>query len=271
MTFRVFDVTLLVTELLQSKKNDIADGIHMIESLVELLSSIRQDIDKYHVKWYEEALDLAKKLEIPELKPRTTSKQTFRANHSSVSVSEFYKLSLTIPLIDHLSSELSSRFSSGSLVAYTGLYLVPSKVVTLKNESKCLQDLVLPFFNFYKEDMPNLALLESELELWETYWSTSTTVIPNNVSTALKEIKFDGFSNIKVALRILATLPITSCECERSFSGMRRLKTYNRTTMLEERFNGLALMNFHLDRIPDPQKVITYFSAMKNRRLEFNL
>ena len=55
-TFKIFDFTLLVTELLQSKKNDIADGIHMIESLISLFFSIRKKSDTYHAMWYEEAV-----------------------------------------------------------------------------------------------------------------------------------------------------------------------------------------------------------------------
>ena len=43
-----------------------------------------------------------------------------------------------------------------------------------------------------------------------------------------------GFENIKVILRILGTLPITSCECERSISTLRNLKNYQRSTMVEE-------------------------------------
>ena len=37
---------------------------------------------------------------------------------------------------------------------------------------------------------------------------------------------------------------------------MRRLGNFCRTAMLEERLNGLALMNFHLDRNPEGKKVI---------------
>ena len=37
---------------------------------------------------------------------------------------------------------------------------------------------------------------------------------PNSVASTLKAISFDSFANIKVALRILATLPVTSCECD---------------------------------------------------------
>ena len=219
MTFHVFDLTLLVTQLLQSKKNDIADGIHMIESLISLVSSIRNDVDTYHDKWYQEALELANKVSITESKPRTTSRQLHRANHPSSSISDFYKFSITIPLLNYL-LDLSSRFSQNSLVSYSGLYLVPSKVVSLSKEGKSLKDLLRPFLEFYEDHFPFFHLMENEIDLWERYWLTNNDSCPNNISNTLKSIKFDGFHNIKVALRILGTLPITSCECERSFSAM---------------------------------------------------
>ena len=58
-----------------------------------------------------------------------------------------------------------------------------------------------------------------------------------------KSINFKSFSNIKVCQRILGTLPVTTCTCERSFCSMRRLKTYTRNTMISERLNGIALMH----------------------------
>ena len=40
-------------------------------------------------------------------------------------------------------------------------------------------------------------------------------------------------------------LPVTSCETERSFSTLRRIKIYLLTTMSNERLNGLALLSVH--------------------------
>ena len=40
-------------------------------------------------------------------------------------------------------------------------------------------------------------------------------------------------------------LPITTATTERSFSALRRLKTYLRSTMKEDRLSGLALMDIH--------------------------
>ncbi|XP_046862975.1 uncharacterized protein LOC124456622 [Xenia sp. Carnegie-2017] len=56
------------------------------------------------------------------------------------------------------------------------------------------------------------------------------------------------------------TLPITSCECERSISALRNLKTYQRSTMVEERLNGLALMRIHPEIIPDIERLINMFA-----------
>ena len=40
--------------------------------------------------------------------------------------------------------------------------------------------------------------------------------LPDNVPNTLKSITFSGFQTIKVALRIIGTMLVTSCECERS-------------------------------------------------------
>ena len=50
VTYNIFDYSLLVTELLQSKKNDIADEVGMLESLISLL--IRENCESYHSKWF---------------------------------------------------------------------------------------------------------------------------------------------------------------------------------------------------------------------------
>ena len=103
----------------------------------------------------------------------------------------------------------------------------------------------------------------------DTYWKTFEGSCPSNIATTLKAVNFDGFENIKVILRILGTLPITSCECERSISALRMLKDYKRSTMVEKRLNGLALMNIHQEIVPDTDKVIDKFSV-GNTRLKFN-
>jgi hypothetical protein len=49
-------------------------------------------------------------------------------------------------------------------------------------------------------------------------------------------------------LRLYLTLPVTSCTAERSFSGLRRLKTYLRSTVTQKRLNHIAVLHFHREQ-----------------------
>jgi hypothetical protein len=49
-------------------------------------------------------------------------------------------------------------------------------------------------------------------------------------------------------LRLFLTLPVTTCPAERSFSCLRRLKTFLRSTMKQERLNHVAIQHCHRER-----------------------
>ena len=50
-------------------------------------------------------------------------------------------------------------------------------------------------------------------------------------------------------VKLLLTVPVTSCTAERSFSGLKRLKTYLRSTMGQARLNHLALLHCYKTRV----------------------
>jgi hypothetical protein len=65
--------------------------------------------------------------------------------------------------------------------------------------------------------------------------------VPRNAIDAYMICNCTVFPIIRQLLKILATLPVSTCSSERSFSTLRCLETYFRNTMTEERLNGLAL------------------------------
>ena len=54
--------------------------------------------------------------------------------------------------------------------------------------------------------------------------------------------QLDLMSQVSKLVRLLLVMPATNAESERSFSTVRRIKTYLRSTMTQQRLNHLMLM-----------------------------
>jgi len=91
---------------------------------------------------------------------------------------------------------------------------------------------------------------------------------PNTAAKPLKECDDDLYPNIYALLKICAKIPATSCECERSASSLRRLHTYNRACMGQERLSSLSLMHIHYQVEIDLDEVVSLFATKHPRRLE---
>ncbi|XP_065671863.1 52 kDa repressor of the inhibitor of the protein kinase-like [Hydra vulgaris] len=99
-------------------------------ALKDAVSSFRNIVDEHHQICYEQALKIASKINVIKEKPRTSFISKNRANTPFESVSHYFKLVITIPLLDHLSTELNTRFNDTTLKCYKALVLVPSKIIT---------------------------------------------------------------------------------------------------------------------------------------------
>ena len=119
--------------------------------------------------------------------------------------------------------------------------------------------------------MPNAAGLSAELYLWERLWKKKKDKgkeIPDKISRTLKVIHKESFPNIFTVLQILATIPVTSCSCERSISCLRYLKIYLKSTIGVGRLNDLALMHAHRDISIDLGEIIDLFAVRQPRRMK---
>ena len=83
--------------------------------------------------------------------------------------------------------------------------------------------------------------------------------------------RMDMFPNVLVAYKILLTIPVTVASAERSFSKLKLLKTYLRSTMTQERLNGLALLSIERQFLEslDCRKIIEVFASKNARRHRF--
>ncbi|KAL0147912.1 hypothetical protein M9458_056789 [Cirrhinus mrigala] len=94
------------------------------------------------------------------------------------------------------------------------------------------------------------------------------------LTTALEMLSFlhdnhlqELYPNLWIALRIAVTLPVTVASAERSFSKMKLIKTYLRSSMAQERMSGLAIVsiNSELAKALSYEELIYDFASRKSR------
>ena len=79
----------------------------------------------------------------------------------------------------------------------------------------------------------------------------------------------DIFPNLKVGLQILLTVSISVAGCERSFSKMKLIMTYLRSTMTESRLTNLAILSIERETVEqvDFTKLIENFAVVRARKV----
>ena len=199
--------------------------------------------------------------------PRIAVRQLHRGNIQAESRKEYYQLNMAIPFLDHVVTHLESQFTSTAAIAISLFGLIPSILCTDEHANINLDRIV----EFYKGDLPSPELFQMELRRWKFKFSASTPgERPSSPAAAIKACDRDSFPNIFVLLQIACTIPVTSCECERSASTLRRFNNYMRASMGKERLSNLALLHIHYDTPVDLDEAVDLYARLHPRRIELD-
>ncbi|XP_060845536.1 52 kDa repressor of the inhibitor of the protein kinase-like [Rhopalosiphum padi] len=266
-------VTAPISRILQGIDNDILAAFECIQNVVTILENMPTNCDTVFKQIFEESCLLMKDFEIEVKTPRLSKRQTQRSNHPSETTEDFYRVSLFIPLVENVLKDLKSRFLSKQNQTVTILsQLIPKFIVDVNDEK--IDSIVSIMKNGYRFDDDLLELLEesqlkSEIQLLKEKWKSIKNEGGDVIKYALTAIdQCNGilYPNIKTILYIIACLPTTVASAERSFSTLRRLKTWLRSNMGQDRLVGLALLNIHRNRDIQIDEVIDMFAATKKKK-----
>nr|CAH7748501.1 unnamed protein product [Callosobruchus chinensis] len=96
----------------------------------------------------------------------------------------------------------------------------------------------------------------------------------NLLSFILENNLNETFIETLKILKIIVTTPMTTAEAERTFSTLKRIKTFLRNTILNDRLNALVMMSINRNLVHQinnfDDKVMEKFISMKDRRADFN-
>ena len=119
-----------LTRSLQQEAKDIVQAVSEVDTLTSSLKNVKENVDTHHNEWFETVSEMCSSVGTTPSMPRTCGRQRHRTNTPASTPSEYFKRTITVPILDHFLVELDRRFSSHHQTAIQGLYLVPSVLVT---------------------------------------------------------------------------------------------------------------------------------------------
>lgn len=274
-----------LSKYLQGKNVDVIAAKKTAEATIEALTKCRNE-ESFQMAWsrakilsqmIEKEIDgtqfsfkdaTAPRFRQPSRRIQALIGEQFRGGLSSQpSAESHYRVTTFYATFDKVLLEMKSRFQSHDQEILCALAEVVSKT-NISPESLALVS------SFYGLDMEILA---AEKEIFQNFLQKN----PAEIKHAPSVIKFMFQNGLHEVLpvfykvcSILTTIPATSCSAERSFSDLRRIKTYLRSTMRQDRLSSLALIcierayaNRTLEN--DMENIIDIFGKRKKRNAYF--
>ncbi|KAK9402596.1 52 kDa repressor of the inhibitor of the protein kinase-like [Crotalus adamanteus] len=251
---------------LQGQTSDVFFAASSLTAVLHSLNEVMENIEVYHEFWFEEATNLAAKLDLPIKLPGKFCRTQQGNMDSEITPENYYKEALSIPTVEHIIQELKDIFSEQHLKALKCLSLVPSVMGQLKfNTSE------EHHADMYKNDLTNPDTLSAELHCWRIKWKHrgKDIELPTTIyeTLHLPDIKF--FPNVYSLLKVLCILPIMKVENEKFEIGRRRLKAYLKNTVIKQRSNNLALLNINFDIKHDLDLMVDTYMKLYPEKAEF--
>lgn len=196
---------------------------HIHSNLLEILKKHRSMPEENFSLIFNDVRNCAIQFNLDIQIPRVVSKQIHRQNIVASTPDEYFRISIYIPYIDSLIQSLEIRFSPINEIQFKLGFLHPSTM--LKMTKINFIDILKEIDNYYK-----IENLVEEGQTWYDYWEmmkeSSSINEKENVSFFFKDCEF--YPTLKKSIIIYMTIPPTTCSAERTFSTLRRVKTWLR-------------------------------------------
>lgn len=182
--------------------------------------------------------------------------------------SENFRVNTFNCILDSLYSEIKKRACKYSDLHNRFGFLETIKSLEASEITKCARELL----SVYPQDLEPVIVnecLHLKAFLLENTDNERTSTTMTEINKVLHNFDvLDVYPNIAIALRMVLSTPATNCSGERSFSTLRRVKNYLRSTTSHERLTSLALLAIEgrLTQAISYDDIIDAFSAKKARR-----
>lgn len=274
----LFQLTHPLSQRLQKVSMDIVTSTTLIDNLIQSLENNREDCNAKFHSIFESAVAALEAENISVQVPRQARMQTNRDNTPHSTPEEYYLRCVFIPLIDNVLTDIKSRLTKKNLSIISLAFLMPVNIVKLTEDEMLLR--VNSYCSRFSEIVTGQPFHKANEEIiasvsmWRLFCLSNQSNKYFSVESAACEslvlCERDIFPIIHDYLTILCTASISVASAERSFSVLRRLKSWIRSRMSQDRLNGLAVLAIHREILIEIDEVIDLY-AEKSHRSDFSL
>ncbi|CAI6356390.1 unnamed protein product [Macrosiphum euphorbiae] len=200
--------------------------------------------------------------------------ELYEGQDDGIHISEVQHLRININnAVDVFINQLNWRYEKLMEVAddfgfLSGASLYNMSTIELK---KAAMDLAMK----YEKDINGAEFIDEISD----FQNVVKSIIPDHIKSAtviellqliqdynLKE----SYPNVEIVFRIFLTMPVTAATCERSFSKLKLIKNYLRSTMGQERLSNLSILSIENEVAGEInfEDVIDEFAAIKSRKVK---
>lgn len=246
-----------------------------LDTAVNLVAHLKDYLIQYRENGFEKSVSIARRIAAEfEVDTEFTQKRNRKRkrfhdeNNTSDDPQEqdaqtHFKQSVFYVIVDTVTNELSDRFQNLGQIAEKYRFIIEMDNMTQED---------------MEESVTRYALSTSDVsrDIIQEMYPASRLLNEHRCRKALDKLNFIlkrnldlVFPNLTVALRVFLTMPVTVASAERSFSKLKIVKNYLRSTMDNERLTHLAVISIEnkVARSTHFSEILDRWASMKARRV----
>lgn len=267
-------IEILNTEL-QKSNLSVNESHKKVRAVIDSLTQMRQS--KFDIIWHNSmqgasALSLGEpKVRRPRNVPKRLEESSTSNPHNFHTPKDYYR-KMYFEIFDQTMMSMNNRFNSETITLLNSFedFAIGKNNVGVHEISQ--------FYNSTsKSDTKSEKDFdEQKLQLHREMFSEITNLRKITLHCLKDVVQFlqdnpeirDLVPEYTKFIRVLLTIPVSSCSNERSFSDLRRLKSYLRSTMLQKRLNHVATLYIHQNIVDNlnMEELINNFISKNNIR-----
>lgn len=209
----VFSKSLPLSRFLQSEAIDLLGALEFARDTEDAFAVLREDAETAFHAIFKEASAVCQDMDIEIVIPRISQRQSHRVNVPVSSPEDYFRIAVFIPFVDHFRRQLSERLICHKDLLGSFMCLFPNVAPQIPWTTHCamLKSLV----EKYTADVQcDYITAEGELQMWHRRVQ-NMDIKPRTAVDSLSVCNQEIFPCIFSLLKVLATLPVSTCSNER--------------------------------------------------------